>query len=117
MVYLDTTRDILPTDGLSVPELSRMGLTSDDGPPAYQPHTHAPKGFQETLTYGFQTALGVRAACPDRAVIFVTRDDGLIHYDESDSVLACLHRRKKGTKLGAFYLVGIAPRERSGSTF
>jgi hypothetical protein len=50
-------------------------------------------------------------------VIFVTGDDGLIHYDESDSVLACLHRQKKGTKLGAFFLVGIAPRERSGSTF
>ena len=117
MVYLDTTRDILPTDGLSVPELSRMGFTSDDGPPAYQPHTHAPKGFQETLTYGFQTALGVRAACPDRAVIFVTGDNGLTQYEESDSALACFHLRKKGTKFGAFSLVEIAPRGRSRSTF
>jgi hypothetical protein len=75
------------------------------------------KAFKRLSAYGFKTALGVRAACPDRAVIFVTGDDGLIHYDESDSVLACLHRQKKGTKLGAFFLVGIAPRERSGSTF
>ena len=54
MVYLDTTRDILPADGFSVPELSRMGFTSDDVPPAYQPHAHAPKGFLGTRVMDFR---------------------------------------------------------------
>ena len=63
MVYLDTTRDILPKDGFSVPELSRMGFTSDDVPPAYQPHAHVPKDFLGTRVMDFRQleALGLPA--------------------------------------------------------
>jgi len=63
MVYLNTTRDILPTDGFSVPELSRMEFTSDDVPPTYQPHTHVPKGSRGTRVMDFRQleALGLPA--------------------------------------------------------
>lgn len=78
MAYLDVIREVLPRDGFFVPELSQMGFTSYFGMPIYEPRTYVTEGYQGTLGYGFQTALGVKVACPDRAVVSVNGDGGFM---------------------------------------
>ncbi len=78
LAYLDVIRACLPRDGFFVPELSQVGFTSYFGFPVYAPRTYASEGFQGTLGYGFQTALGVKAAHPERAVVAVTGDGGFL---------------------------------------
>lgn len=79
MAYLDVIREVLPRDGFYVPELSQMGFaTWVGGLPVYQPRTYVEGGYQGTLGYGFPTALGVKVANPDRAVISVCGDGGFM---------------------------------------
>ncbi len=76
--YWNTIRDVLPRDGLVVPELSQMGFTSYFGLPIYQPRTYITEGFQGTLGFGFNTALGAKVGQPDKAVLSVTGDGGFM---------------------------------------
>jgi len=78
MAYLDVIRQVLPRDGFFVPELSQMGFTSYYGFPIYEPRTYVTEAFQGTLGFGFQTSLGVKIACPDKPVVSVTGDGGLM---------------------------------------
>lgn len=79
MDYLNVIREVLPRDGCFVPELSQMGFaTWAGGMPIYEPRTYISEGFQGTLGFGFPTALGVKAANPDRAVVSVTGDGGFM---------------------------------------
>ncbi len=76
--FLDTIRDVLPRDGFFVPELSQMGFTSYFAFPVLAPRTYVTEGFQGTLGFGFPTALGVKVANADRAVVSVTGDGGFM---------------------------------------
>lgn len=78
MAYLDVIRDVLPRDGYFVEELCQVGFTSYFGFPIYEPRTYVTPGFQGTLGFGFPTAIGVKAAMPDRAVVSVTGDGGFL---------------------------------------
>lgn len=78
LAYLDVIREVLPRDGFFVPELSQVGFTSYFGFPVYEPRTYVSEGYQGTLGYGFPTALGVKAACPDRAVVSINGDGGFM---------------------------------------
>ncbi|MEQ1611928.1 MAG: thiamine pyrophosphate-dependent enzyme, partial [Hyphomicrobiaceae bacterium] len=78
MAYLDVIREVLPRDGLLVTELSQMGFTSYFGFPVYEPRTYITEGFQGTLGFGFPTALGVKVAHPDKAVVSVNGDGGFM---------------------------------------
>ena len=78
MDYLDVIRDVLPRDGFLVEELSQMGFTSNFGYPVYVPRTYVSCGFQGTLGFGFPTALGVKVAHPDKAVVSLTGDGGFM---------------------------------------
>jgi len=78
MAYLDVIREVLPRDGFFVPELSQIGFTSYFGFPVYEPRTYVSEGYQGTLGFGFPTALGVKAAHPDRAVLSITGDGGFL---------------------------------------
>jgi len=78
MGYMHAIRDILPRDGFMVPELSQMGFTSYFGWPVLGPRTYVTEGFQGTLGFGFPTALGVKVANPDKAVVSVTGDGGFM---------------------------------------
>lgn len=78
MDYLDAIRDVLPRDGFFVEELSQMGFTSNFGFPVYEPRTYVSCGHQGTLGFGFPTALGVKVAHPDKAVVSVTGDGGFL---------------------------------------
>lgn len=78
LAYLDVIREALPRDGFLVPELSQVGFTSYFGFDVYEPRTYVSEGFQGTLGFGFPTALGVKAANPDRAVISIAGDGGFM---------------------------------------
>jgi acetolactate synthase I/II/III large subunit len=68
----------LPRDGFFVTELSQMGFSSYFGFPVYEPRTYVSEGYQGTLGFGFPSALGVKVAHPDRAVVSVTGDGGFM---------------------------------------
>ncbi|MGD2167053.1 MAG: thiamine pyrophosphate-binding protein [Gammaproteobacteria bacterium] len=78
MAYLDVIREVLPRDGYFVEELCQAGFTSYFGFPVYEPRTYVTPGFQGTLGFGFPTAIGVKAAMPDRAVVSITGDGGFM---------------------------------------
>ena len=78
MAYLDVIRDVLPRDGYFVEELCQVGFTSYYGFPIYEPRTYVTPGYQGTLGFGFPTAIGVKAACPDKAVVSITGDGGFM---------------------------------------
>jgi acetolactate synthase I/II/III large subunit len=76
--YLDAIREALPRDGFFVTELCQAGFTSYTSFPVYAPRTYVSEGFQGTLGAGFQTALGVKVAHPNKAVVSITGDGGFM---------------------------------------
>jgi acetolactate synthase-1/2/3 large subunit len=78
LAYLDVIREALPRDGFLVPELSQAGFTTYFGFDVLEPRTYVSEGFQGTLGFGFPTALGVKAANPDRAVVSIAGDGGFM---------------------------------------
>lgn len=74
--YLSAIRGALPEDGVFVSEFTQVGYAASACYPAYQPRTYIGPGYQGTLGFGFATALGVKAADPDRAVVSVNGDGG-----------------------------------------
>ncbi len=78
LAYLDVIRRVLPRDGFFVTELSQVGFTSYFGYPVYAPRTYVSEGYQGTLGFGFPTALGVKAAHPDKPVVSIAGDGGFM---------------------------------------
>ena len=78
MAYLEAIRQVLPRDGYFVEEVSQVGFASWFGFPVYKPRTYVTCGYQGTLGFGFPTALGVKLANPDKAVISVAGDGGFM---------------------------------------
>jgi len=76
VAYLDAIRAALPRDGFFVEEVCQAGFTSYYAFPVYEPRTYVTCGAQGTLGYGYATALGVKVAHPDRAVVSITGDGG-----------------------------------------
>jgi len=78
MSYIEAIREALPEDGIFCDEMTQVGYVSWFGMPFHQPRTLVTSGFSGTLGAGFPTALGVKVACPDRAVVAVTGDGGFL---------------------------------------
>ena len=76
--YLDVIRDVLPRDGYFVEELCQAGFTSYYGFPVYEPRTYVSSGYQGTLGFGFPTAMGVKAAMPEKSVVSIIGDGGFM---------------------------------------
>jgi acetolactate synthase-1/2/3 large subunit len=76
--HLEVIRQVLPRDGFFVEEVSQVGFASWIGFPVYKPRTYVTCGYQGTLGFGFPTALGVKVANPDKAVISVAGDGGFM---------------------------------------
>ena len=76
--YLDVIRDVLPRDGFFVEEVSQMGFTGRFGFPVYEPRQYVTCGYQDNLGFGYNTALGVKVANPDKAVVSVSGDGGFM---------------------------------------
>ena len=78
MDYLNVIRDVLPRDGFFVEEISQVGFTSRFGFPVYEPRHFVTCGYQDNLGFGFNTALGVKVAHPDKPVVAVCGDGGFM---------------------------------------
>lgn len=77
--YLEAIRAVLPRDGYLVPELSQAGFATYTGAfPVLAPRTYVTEGYQGTLGFGFPTALGVKVASPEKAVVSITGDGGFM---------------------------------------
>src|SRR4029077_1909434 len=78
MAYLNVIRAVLPRDGFFCEEISQVGFTARFGFPVYQPRQYVTCGYQDNLGFGFGTALGVKVAHPEKAVIAVSGDGGFL---------------------------------------
>lgn len=76
--YLRVIRERLPADGFFVEEVSQVGFASYFCFPVYTPRNFVTCGYQGTLGFGFPTALGVKLANPERAVVSITGDGGFL---------------------------------------
>jgi acetolactate synthase-1/2/3 large subunit len=76
--WLEAIRDVLPRDGIFCDEITQCGFASWYGFPVYAPRQHINCGYQGTLGYGYATALGVKVAHPDRAVVSIAGDGGFL---------------------------------------
>lgn len=78
MSYLQAIRTALPDDGYFVDEITQVGYASWYGFPVYEPRHHVNCGYQGTLGYGYATALGVKVAHPNKAVVNIAGDGGFM---------------------------------------
>jgi acetolactate synthase-1/2/3 large subunit len=76
--YLDVIREVLPRDGLFVEEICQMGFTARFAFPVYAPNTYISCAYQDNLGFGYMTALGVKFAHPDKAVVSINGDGGFM---------------------------------------
>jgi acetolactate synthase-1/2/3 large subunit len=76
--FLRVMREELPQDGTFVDELTQVGYVSRIWLPVPAPRRFLSTGLQGTLGWGFATALGAKAACPDRPVLSVSGDGGFM---------------------------------------
>ncbi len=75
---LGAIREALPEDGIFVDELTQLGYAARISFPTYGPRTYISPGYQGTLGWGLGTALGVKAACPHKAVVSISGDGGFL---------------------------------------
>ncbi|WP_339670785.1 thiamine pyrophosphate-dependent enzyme [Dasania marina] len=76
--FLQAIREVMPRDGFISEESSQVGFSSIFGFPIYEPRTFVTCSYSGNLGYGFPTALGVKVANPDKAVVAITGDGGFM---------------------------------------
>jgi acetolactate synthase-1/2/3 large subunit len=79
MSFLRAIRAALPEDGIFVDEVSQIGFASRVALPIEKPRTFLSPGYQDNLGWGFGTALGAKAAMPDRKVLAIAGDGGFLY--------------------------------------
>lgn len=77
--FLKAIRAALPEDGIFVDEVSQIGFASRVALPIEKPRTFLSPGYQDNLGWGFGTALGAKAACPDKKVLAIAGDGGFMY--------------------------------------
>lgn len=78
MSFLNAIREVLPENGILCDEMTQTGYVSWFGFPFHTPRSLITSGFSGTLGAGFPTALGVKVAMPDRAVVSLNGDGGFL---------------------------------------
>jgi acetolactate synthase-1/2/3 large subunit len=79
LAYLDAIRAVLPRDGFFVEEICQVGFAARFAFPVFRPRTYVSCGYQDNLGYGFNTALGVKVAHPEKAVVSISGDGGFLY--------------------------------------
>lgn len=78
MAFLRAIRAALPDDGIYVEDVTQVGFASRLAFPVHAPRTFLSPGYQDTLGWGYGTALGAQAAAPGRKVVLATGDGGFM---------------------------------------
>ncbi len=89
--FLDAIRDALGADGVLVDEVTQMGFAARLLYPVYKPRTFISPGFQDSLGWGYATALGVQDALRDKPVIAISGDGGFL-FTATEMATAMHHR-------------------------
>jgi acetolactate synthase-1/2/3 large subunit len=76
MGFLRAIRAALPENGIFVDEVTQMGFAARLALPVEGPRQFLSGGQQDNLGFGYGTALGAKAACPDRPVLAIAGDGG-----------------------------------------
>ncbi len=76
--WVKALRAALPENGILVEEMTQVGYASRFSFPVYNPRSYITSGFQGTLGWGVATAIGVKAAMPDRPVVSINGDGGFM---------------------------------------
>jgi len=90
MSFLKAMRAALPEDGIFVDEVTQLGFASRLAFPVLNPRTYLSPGYQDTLGWGYGTALGVKVAKPDAPVLSIAGDGGFM-YQCGELATAALH--------------------------
>jgi acetolactate synthase-1/2/3 large subunit len=91
MSFLRAIRAALPADGIYVEEVTQVGFASRLAFPVASPRSFLSPGYQDTLGWGYGTALGAQAASPGRRVVLATGDGGFM-YQAAELATAMRHR-------------------------
>jgi acetolactate synthase-1/2/3 large subunit len=91
MAFLGAIRAALPDDGIYVEEVTQVGFASRLAFPVPAPRTFLSPGYQDTLGWGYGTALGAQAAAPGRKVVLATGDGGFM-YQAAELATAMRHK-------------------------
>ncbi len=91
MGFLRAIRAALPEDGIFVEEVTQIGFASRLAFPVHAPRTFLSPGYQDSLGWGYGSALGVQAAAPGRKVVLVTGDGGFM-FQAAELATAMHHR-------------------------
>jgi acetolactate synthase-1/2/3 large subunit len=89
--YLKAMRAALPEDGIFIDEVTQVGFASRIAFPVERPRTFLSPGYQDNLGWGYGTALGAKAALPDRPVLAIAGDGGFL-YQVGELATAAQHR-------------------------
>jgi acetolactate synthase-1/2/3 large subunit len=115
--YLEAIRAELPEDGIFVEEVTQLGFAARLLYPAYKPRTYISPGFQDSLGWGYATALGVKDARRDVPVVAISGDGGFL-FTATEMATAIHHRIPLVTVVfndGAFGNVRRNQEERFGN--
>ncbi|MFK0206272.1 thiamine pyrophosphate-dependent enzyme [Agrobacterium sp. NPDC090283] len=77
--FLQAIRAALPDNGIFVDEVTQVGFVSRLAFPVQAPRTFLSPGYQDNLGWGVGTALGVKAALPERPVVSIAGDGGFLY--------------------------------------
>ena len=91
MGFLRAIRAALPEDGIYVEEVTQVGFASRLAFTVHAPRTFLSPGYQDTLGWGYGTALGAQAAAPGRKVVLATGDGGFM-FQAAELATAMRHR-------------------------
>jgi len=91
MGFLRAIRAALPEDGIYVEDVTQVGFASRLAFPVTHPRSYLSPGYQDTLGWGYGTALGAQAALPGRQVVAVCGDGGFM-YQAAELATAMRHR-------------------------
>jgi acetolactate synthase I/II/III large subunit len=89
--FLEAIRDELGDDGVLVEEVTQMGFAARLLYPVYKPRTFISPGYQDSLGWGYATALGVQDARRDTPVVAISGDGGFM-FTATEMATAMHHR-------------------------
>jgi acetolactate synthase-1/2/3 large subunit len=89
--FLEAIRAELGEDGILVDEVTQLGFAARLLYPVYKPRTFISPGYQDTLGWGYATALGVQHARPDTPVVLISGDGGFM-FTATEMATAMHHR-------------------------
>jgi acetolactate synthase-1/2/3 large subunit len=89
--FLEVIREELGEDGILVDEVTQMGFAARLAYPVYKPRTFISPGYQDSLGWGYATALGVQDARRDMPVVAISGDGGFL-FTATEMATAMHHR-------------------------